>query len=425
MFQWVKNSAPDETKAPVLFKSRPKTQTKPKAAKPKAKAKAKPRTPAKKGKSHKQSLADGSSGEEEQKAKAKTRRKPLKRGQAAVAIGDLPPGLLLVDADGLPEIKDLSQLLKDFPHMSGDMSTPDRCVNAALFDATLEAAAASLRPALSGKDEKGKDDLRMSETEDPQSDPMEIVELFQRLSILPKVRPVVGDGEKWQESDKVSLLKTKRLFLPLMTASFESELLQAAGRWKYKNGRMYDFPPCPRGDECVGKISRIPYVKTLAPGGPNDEAYFDHPFVCFMLPTDYANFIKDGAPPTQRFPCVACMRCMIVDVVCALRGGQEIVQDGKRKPRLTLDENTLVQCYRNLINEKDGYHFDCCLEPSSEEWHGIVSPIATFRPSLMVARKGRFNRPYVDQSAIVWKPAVIDEPMLGESIKDFSAGVSS
>jgi hypothetical protein len=354
----------------------------------------------------KEPAPDISSGEEERKTKTRTRAKRSKRGRQPPELEELPQQMIVVESDGLPEIRDLAQLIKDNPHMCGDTSKPDRCVGAPVrMD--------------EGKDEKKeekKDDAKTSDKENPLSRPLEDTECQHRLDELPQVHAVVTDGRTWKDSDKVRLLRQGNFFLPLVKASLESELLAASGTWKHSNLRVYDFPACKRGEKCVGMDGDV----TFPDGRP-----FKHILTSFMLPQEYQQFLKDGRAPQLRHPCVACLRVMLVDAVCAFRGGQALVADGKEVAELTMDEDMLLQSYRNLVDCEDGYHREFCLEPSDERWEGVVSPIATYRASFLVARKGRYGRPFIDQSALVWKTGVTDKPDVGESISNFSSGASS
>jgi hypothetical protein len=394
MFQWGTAAVKKEPEDAAM-----KPEPKPKKSKPKKKKPLKT-----------ERAADISSGEEEQKAKSNTRSKRPKRPRQPPPLGELPPGMLLVQADGFPEIRDLGKLIEAFPHMCSDLSKPDRCVGAK-----------SGKDEKDAKDQKVDEDVKMSVKENPLSKPLDQVECQRRLDELPMVHPVVVDGQSWKHADKVRLLRQNRYYLPLLRASFESELLAASGTWKHFNGKVYDFPACKRGDKCVGMDGSIMFATADSSNGKP----FKYVLTSLMLPAEYQQFLKDQRPPQTRLPCVACMRVMLVDAVCAFRGGKALVSEGKEVAELTMDEDMLLQSYRNLVDQPDGYYRDCCLEPSDEHWEGIISPIATFRESLLVARKGRYNRPYIDQSALIWTPGVTGKPGLGETIADFSTGVSS
>ena len=359
----------------------------------------------KKTKKAEQQKPDISSGEEEQKAKSSKRSKKPKEPRQAVKLGDTPPGLLLVKDPGFPEIRDLGLLIRDNPHMCGDISKPDRCVG--------------------GKDEKKdvemkvEEEVKTSVKENPRTKPLEHVECQKRLDALPIVNPIIIDGQTWKQSDKTRALRQNKLDLPLLTASLESELLQASGQWKHYNGRLYNFPACARGDRCVGMEGTVKFITADADNGKP----FKHVLTAIMLPREYREFLKDGRAPQSKWPCVACMRTMLVDAVCAFRGGEALV--GGSVTRIVMSEDMLLQSHRNPVECEDGYHREFCLEPSDEAWEGIIYPVPFYRASYLVARKGKFGRPYIDQSALVWKAGVTGKPGVGESIADFSTGVSS
>lgn len=351
--------------------------------------------------------------EEQQKSKPNARSKRTKQPRNPVKMETTLSGFQMVESDGLPDIRDLACLVQDNPHMCTDMTQSNRCVGSK-----------------SGKDEKENKskkqdtdgDVKMSTVENPLSRPLEDVQCQRRLDQLAIVNPVIVDGQSWKLSDKIRLLRQNQLYLPLLKASFESELLAASGTWKHFNGRVYTFPACKRAEKCVGMDGTIPFSTTDSFNGKP----FKYILTSFMLPEEYAQFLKDGRPPLSRQLCIACMRTLLVDTVCAFRGGEVLAdtKDAKESKKLSMQEDMLLQCYRNLVECDEGYYRELCLEPNDEQWEGIVNPIATFRASLLVARKGRFNRPYIDQSALVWKPGVTGRPALGESIKDFSTGVS-
>lgn len=351
-------------------------------------------------------IPDASSGEEERKSKTKSRTKRPKPSRKIPELGDLPPGMFLVESDGFPEISDLKELVVDNPHMCMDMSKPDRCVGVKAEE-----------PAPDAVDESKQ--VVLSLLENPLSRPLEYTEVQTRVDAYPVVHPVVTEGQEWKLTDKVRLVRQQKFYLPLYLASFESEILCAAGSWKHTNGRVYDFPACGRGAECVGLTVRdIKFVDSKEP------EEFKFPLTCSMLRRDYERFLMDGTPPSTRQPCIGCLRKMSIDAVAALRGTRAM-RKGDKDREVVLDEKTLLQSHRNLMDREGGYHREYCLMPSDEKWEGIVSPIPPFRASMLVARRTRFKRPYIDQSALVWKASVVSKPDIGESIQNFSPGVSS
>lgn len=346
---------------------------------------------------------DGSSGEEEQKAETAERGKRPKRVRQPPAAQEMTSGWMLVKSEGFPEIRSLSELARDNPHLCTDLSKADRCVGAGKVVKTEKAEEA---------------DIKTSTHENPMVKPLEMVELQRRLDAPPRVHPVIVDGQTWQHSDKVRLIRQNRWYLPLFTATFDSELLGASGTWKHTNGKVYNFPACIKGDRCTGMSGRIQF----AAEGKNKGEPFKYVLTSLMFPKEYERFLKDGTAPSVRQLCVGCLRISICDSVAAFRGGQ--VMEGDKSTEITLSEDTLIQPCRNVPDCEDGYHREFMLEPSDEKYEGITGPIATFRATFLVGRKTKYNRPYVDQSALVWQPGTATSPALAESISDFSTGVS-
>lgn len=347
---------------------------------------------------------DVSSGEEERKVKNKRRTQRPKPSRKIPELGDLPPGMLLVESDGFPEISDLKDLVAANPHMCMDMSKPDRCVGVKVEEG---------EPVAESKE------VVLSLLENPLSRPLEYAEVEARVNAHPIVHPVITEGVEWKLSDKVRLVRQQRFYPPLFLASFESEILAASGSWKHTNGRVYDFPACGRGDACVGLTTRgIKFADSKEP------EEFKFPLACSMLRRDYERFLADGTPPSTRQPCIGCLRKTSIDAVTALRGTRAM-RKGEKDREVILDEKTLLQSHRNLMDQEGGYHREFCLMPSDEKWEGIVTPIPPFRASFLVARRTRYKRPYIDQSALVWKASVVSKPDIGESIHNFSPGVSS
>lgn len=180
-----------------------------------------------------------------------------------------------------------------------------------------------------------------------------------------------------------------RLVLPELKAAYESQLLAEAGTFPSltKKGLMIEYPPCRRGDQCVGKTKQL-Y------GLPPDGIVL----TCLLFEEEYATLQQTGRPPAVKRSCVLCYRFHLQDWVLSLRPTQHVegVHTG------------VVQLYRNLCNEPGGYIGEAMLHPDPQRFEGFVDPIAMFSRSSLTAylnvREG--GRWHLDQRSIVYP----DEP---------------
>ena len=182
----------------------------------------------------------------------------------------------------------------------------------------------------------------------------------------------------------------RRLLLPVLTASFESRLLAESGTFPLApGGRTVSYPPCRWGAECVGMTEKID-------GFPAGRGAV---LTALMFPTEYEALLSHGRAPGNPRPCILCCRYYSTDYVLTLQPNYARV-DGVHP--------YVVQCYRNLVDEPDGYLGQCVLKPSTTRFEGFVDPIATFRRSFLRAVRDpqQNGRWVIDQSAMcVRQPA--------------------
>lgn len=124
-----------------------------------------------------------------------------------------------------------------------------------------------------------------------------------------------------------------------------------------------------------------------------------------LLPAEYETLLVNGRAPTQSRPCVLCYRFHAMDYVLTLR--PNFARVGGVHPGV-------VQSYRNLVDEPEGYFRECVLLPSTTRFEGFVDPIALFRRSFLQGRRDpqQGNRWVVDQSAMCVPATAAPQPDL-------------
>lgn len=195
----------------------------------------------------------------------------------------------------------------------------------------------------------------------------------------------------------MSLLRSRKLNLPVYPAVFDSLLLMEAGTFYY-DGRPFTFPACKAADECVGK--RMLSMEGMPSGGIV--------FMICMNMEELDSFMLDGRAPMGARSCLACTRVNVIRTSTSLFGDS----------RFTVEE--VIQTHRNETERIGGYHKTCVHAPREGVWTGMTDPISTFRETDIVIRKCPINgRHYADQSRMICQPAIQSNPQLGESMQGF------
>jgi hypothetical protein len=200
-------------------------------------------------------------------------------------------------------------------------------------------------------------------------------------------------------------LKRKQLFLPVSLAPHESDLLKEAGRFKHIGGRVYDFPACLHGKECVGMTS---------PFRNKTRGFI---FMSFMYKEQYDAFLVTEEAPA-RLPCLACIRTAYADYIThyrALRNQPDC--DTAYEP--LHDTDVIHQLYVNKVDCEGGYRRERMLQTQLGD--PMIEAIVRMQCSYTIVEADTHDpkRLSLNQTALIWHPNPILQPRLGESTADF------
>jgi hypothetical protein len=362
--------------------------------------------------------------EEESLVVTKTRTKRVKKGRPPVEMkqGDLTVGAprFTVKIEGLPKIVDISQITIDHPHIKIEDKT---CVSAKenAMDLSVDKDTDSKTKKKKERDSKKSEGRILSDqaSSSANENPLAVVAqqqaLQRQLDSLPVVKLIMLGQEAWAQKDKMEMLQREMLHLPGMDADYEQkEMMRPAGEWTHANGRKYKFPACEKGAKCVGVIGKVKM--------DDGKSVFCHPLVSMMFPPEYAHFIETGIAPSARTLCVGCWRRGVLDTVLAQRGSQVLVDGDEQEFKLDTEE--LIQPYRQTTDQKGGYYDNCVIKSPESKWEGLIGPMAVWRATYLVGRIDKHGRPYIDQTALMWKPGDVDMIDMGETARNFWTGVA-
>ena len=237
---------------------------------------------------------------------SKTRTKKIKPTRPPPTLESKSTPLLRVQIKGMPEIKDLSELPVDNPYLTNDDKAKFPCVgmtNESLL--RLQQARPPRLPSSSSSSKDEKDGMDTSEDNERESETTRIkdkaaaeaagakskrdrekrkkeikdaadalipsskeipltsvsAELQAKIDRHPKVETIVKNRADWNKEDQLNALKHGLLAIPKLKASHIQNILRAAGKWKYANGKEYNFPACIKGYAyvcvCAGILIRI------------------------------------------------------------------------------------------------------------------------------------------------------------------------
>jgi hypothetical protein len=394
-----------------------------------------------------QEMLDISSADEDNQKRAVLRKKQTTKSHSvpqAISIQLLPPDLRHLSttkglsADSVPQIKSMSQLVLDNPHMGvGEKGQPlcevgamklsnvhqkRKSAAATASDLAITSDKKTIRlveSLLTAGAEAGAaiiQEEHKTQSAKPSWFAHQVRAKFDALYIPRFYQHTVSAN---QISDEVlaACLRRGQLFLPLMPAQLESELLCESGRWEYMYGntvKTYDFPPCARGAQCLSMT---------------EDLELPHPFTCtaMMYPDEWLNFLETGVPPTSRRPCVLCLRDTVVDYVVYLRQqkmySDMAAQSREATPTYQNGDSTqgVYQLYYNLVDQPGGYYQEHVLQPAVGE--NIIQPVARPSLSFLGVKMMANRRLYFDQSAIVCNHSAFSkeqlQPHIGENLHHF------
>lgn len=184
-------------------------------------------------------------------------------------------------------------------------------------------------------------------------------------------------------------LKSRLTVLPLLTASYESELLQEAGTFPLPDGRMVTYPRCRKGEQCAACVYPIPNAPQ--PRAPA--------LTQLVFPHEMEALRTTGAPPMEHRLCILCCRLATYQLVLALRWYADTAR---------LSHDVLLQVYRNPIDQADGYRREVCVLPSSTVWEGFLDPVVMFKPALLTwVQHPETHRWALQQDLLLFRPLVV------------------
>jgi hypothetical protein len=334
------------------------------------------------------------------------------------------------------KLKQLSEIFGDHEHMKNSQETGRPvCAHAALKSDL------SHRPVKEEEDEKEEKKQKPTKEEQVQQDIREAIRSLSALATSPTEVEAMHtkqlDIKIWEseafaedlrnvplpdyylENDNSrsvtstivqQQLRNGRFDLLVQTAQHECELLKEAGQFRHSNGRVYQFPACVNGKECVAGKGDL-----LITG-------LSQPIVLmgFMFESEYTEFLHSSKAPKGIRPCVLCCRCHLVRLTMTfrgivMRGGDGLlVKDGAENERRVTQ---ILQCYRNLEDAEGGYFREYMLHPQLNE--PMIDPIVRMNKLRLRANKDEHGRWCIDQSALIYTKPVVPEHRMGESLQSF------
>lgn len=208
--------------------------------------------------------------------------------------------------------------------------------------------------------------------------------------------------------EAISLLRKNRLKLPISTSSHESRILKQAGSFKNDNhGTVYKFPECSNGKKCVGK--HLPF-RNKPEGGII--------FMMYMFPDEYDRFIQLREEPTEKRPCLCCIRCTTVDYLITVRMLKH-ESDCESNYNIKTDVDILPQLFTNLVDCEDGYLHSHMVHSQSAD-DPLIQGIARLQISFLFYELDKYGRYCLNQELIKWRPLDSSiKPNIGEHKKNF------
>jgi hypothetical protein len=370
-------------------------------------------------------LEDLSSAEEQQQRRGKIRRKTTgmfhRRSQLApkpiASIQHRP----ILDA---PELKTFSELVAENTHIklsatetdcsligqkkasSGtETSKTNRSISTALSSINDTAIEGALSDAA----------LEANHALAYGTNPSEFAMLQVRLNALPEPMYYPREIEKEMSRKQMNdALRRRQLFLPVMNASHEQDLMQEAGSFTHPSSdykTVYEFPACVFATKCVGQV------------------HFGVILTATMLPEEYTAFLFDQKQPATARPCILCCRKTICDYVLHMRYSRCVTNEDTAQSQhgtvfLREGQQDVYQLYRSLVNKTEGYFDTYVLFPRAEE--AIIDPIVLLNlSSLKPGTDVTTGRRFIDQTVMVWRSSSTLKPTIGEHELHFCGGAGN
>ncbi len=200
----------------------------------------------------------------------------------------------------------------------------------------------------------------------------------------------------------MAMLKRQQLHMPTLTSDLENKLLRESGRFFCsRRSREYVYPACLNGKDCIGMQCWIPgQIRGFT-------------LTSVMYEDEYTRFIETGIAPQPCRPCVLCCRDNLVEWVVHRRSTSMMTNMQHTETSV----NKIEQVYSNLVDCQGGYFRSYVFFPVPGE--AQIDPICRTNLSMIRVLDDPGTRARVDQSALIWRPSIHDNPHTGENLSHF------
>lgn len=217
-----------------------------------------------------------------------------------------------------------------------------------------------------------------------------------------------------------SLLRKGVIDLPIMSEMLESDLLAEAGTYTVGDlAGVYDFPPCFNGSNCIG----------CSPDMVNHMKGLTRPIILtqVMFLSEYTDFLQRNVNASRipNRPCILCVRYTMADLITLMRANRS-TSTAETAPyvdsNFQYESTQVLQLYRNIPNQPDGYAKEFMLYPEPGE--AIIEPIVMLNRSKLECKLDPNGRRFIDQSALAYQSSKMPKPRVGENLESFSKGAN-
>ena len=253
-------------------------------------------------------------------------------------------------------------------------------------------------------------------------------------------------GNQLNQEELTQLLRRREYSIPVLNAYMMQELLQDSGTFphpKLKPGEKRQFPPCIRGENCVGCLDFYSWQDPRAKKGVV--------FTQMMFVSEYDALIKYSRLPPPR-ECVVCMIQALTEFILtdrALRMNADhyaatapspLSESSSSSSSSCSEDSTptftqrcatiygreatmhrILQLFQNPIDSENGFYRDACLcDPDADDV--FIDPLLRLNRCAVKFVVGAHTRAKLDISALLWKPKPPPTIEVGESLANFQCG---
>jgi hypothetical protein len=186
----------------------------------------------------------------------------------------------------------------------------------------------------------------------------------------------------------LTLLRNGQRSLPLLGVAHTQRLLKAA---------VDDDPMCTNGEHCMGKVGAIN-------GAPPHLGGFT--LLAFMTEEEHTRWTTIREKPRRLLKCVLCQR----------EAEEAFVNTCRSRPhtQCRISDDVLLQQYRVLVDQPDGYKRKHMVAFDSTKWEGFVTYIVSFRTDLLTWRQDANTMLwFIDQSDLIYTDVKLPCRMTG------------